>query len=60
MEVVLTSPTFLARGLHVRSDDAVADGTLALSLESSMYVPPKRHEPVDQAPLREDDDLKCT
>ena len=59
MEVVLACDALLARCLHVRPDDAVADGTLTLSLQSPLHISLKRHQAFDEASRGKDDDLEC-
>jgi len=59
VEVVLACDTLLVRRLHVRPDNAVADGTLTLSLQSPLHISLERHQAFNEAPCGKDDDLEC-
>lgn len=60
MESVPTSPTPFVRRLHVGPNDTVADGALALSLQSTLDVASECDEAFDDAAGAENDDLKHT
>jgi hypothetical protein len=49
VEVVLASPTLLVWRLHIRPNNAVADGTLILSLQRALDVSPEGHQTFNQA-----------
>ena len=58
VEVVLARPALFVRRLHVRPDNAVADGTFTLSLQCTLNVALEGHETFDQTARGEDDDLE--
>lgn len=55
MESILASSAFLVRRLHVGGDYGAADGTLALSFQSSLYIPPECHQSVHEVSVGKQD-----
>lgn len=55
VEGVLAGGASLVRRLHICRDDRITDGTLALSLESTLHVPAEGHQPIDQTSVGEHD-----
>lgn len=56
VECVLAGGTTLVRGLHIGRDDRVTDGTLALTLECTLYVPTESEETINQVSVGKHDD----
>lgn len=56
MKGILTRGALLVRGLHIRADDAVADGALGLALQRALHVAAKGQQPIHQAAVAEHDD----
>lgn len=60
MEGILAGGTALVRGLHISGDDRVADGTLALPLQSTLHVLSEGEEAINQVAVgKHDDTLDC-
>lgn len=55
MERVLAGRAALVRCLHIRRNDRIANCTLALALESTLYVLSEREQSVDKIAVREHD-----
>lgn len=60
MEGVLAGGTSLVWSLHISRYDRVANGTLALSLQSTLHVPPECQEAINEVTVgKHDDSLNC-
>jgi len=59
VEIVLACDALLGRRLHVRPNNAVADGTLTLPLQNPLHISLERHQAFDEASRGKDDDLEC-
>lgn len=60
VESVLAGGTSLIRCLHISRYDRVADGTLALSLQSTLHVPAEGQQAINQVTVGEHDNaLDC-
>lgn len=60
MKGILARGTLLIRRLHIRADDGVTDGALALALQGALDVASERQQSIDEAAVAEHDDaLDC-
>lgn len=56
MKAILARRALLLRRLHIRADDTIADGALALPLQRTLDIASERQQAVDKAAVAEHDD----